>query len=122
MHKQQIGLVKSDFYLQCANAVGLNWESVTHCYKSEMGQELQLQAEQDTAKIAPKFVPTVVFNGVCFVFFVKFEVKTNTFFVILQEFNQFAQDDSLVDFKGVVCTFVSQIYPNGCQLSSILRI
>lgn len=34
-----------------------------------MGQELQLQAEQDTAKIAPKFVPTVVFNGVGGAFF-----------------------------------------------------
>lgn len=89
------------FYFQCANAVGLNWEYVTRCYKSEMGQELQLQAEQDTAKVAPKFVPTIVYNG---------------------EFNQLAQDDSLVDFKGVVCTFVSQVYPNACQLSSILRI
>lgn len=51
--------------LQCAVLVGADWEKIKSCHNAELGTQLQLQAEVFTNGIQPKFIPTVVFNGVC---------------------------------------------------------
>ncbi|XP_046400599.1 GILT-like protein 1 [Ischnura elegans] len=75
---------------KCAEAVDLNFTDVENCYGSTMGDELQLQAEAATNSIRNplSFVPTIVFNNA---------------------FSQELQDQSLYDFRGVVCSHLPGI-------------
>ncbi|KAF5308907.1 hypothetical protein FQR65_LT00607 [Abscondita terminalis] len=81
----------------CAEAVGLPWNYVKSCTESLAGVELQLKAEMITLQYKPKFVPTILFNG---------------------HFHQEAQDDSQVNFRGVVCTFIEQLNPGACKATA----
>ncbi|KAK5643589.1 hypothetical protein RI129_007434 [Pyrocoelia pectoralis] len=78
----------------CADSIGVPWEYITNCYHSLHGTRLQLAAEQVTSFTSPKFVPTIIYNG---------------------RFDQKAQDESQVNFRGVLCSFITQLYPEACQ-------
>ncbi|KAF2883191.1 hypothetical protein ILUMI_22966, partial [Ignelater luminosus] len=70
---------EQEFGQSCAAKVGINWDYVIQCHDSQLGTDLQLQAEATTAQFSPKFVPTILYNG---------------------KFNQQAQDESLNNFRG----------------------
>ncbi|KAB0799146.1 hypothetical protein PPYR_07026 [Photinus pyralis] len=78
----------------CAESLGLPWGYVANCYHSTHGTRLQLAAEKVTLATRPKFVPTIIYNG---------------------HFDQKAQDESQFNFKGVLCSFIVQLYPGVCQ-------
>lgn len=65
----------------CAESVGLS-SAIDTCMTTELGTLLQLEAEHVTLAYAPKFVPTIVYDGV---------------------FDQQLQDKSIRDFRGTVC-------------------
>ncbi|EFA01735.1 GILT-like protein F37H8.5 [Tribolium castaneum] len=90
-----------EFGQACAEAVGLEFNQISQCYATETGTKLQLLAEQSTVKVTPKFVPTILYNGV---------------------FDQQLQDNSLVDFRGVVCNILAQTYPEACQSPAVIRL
>jgi interferon gamma-inducible protein 30 len=92
---------QQEFGQVCTEAVGLDFAHISQCYSSALGTNLQLVAEQSTARISPKFVPTVLYNG---------------------QFNQQLQDASLTDFRGVVCQLLSQTHPEACQTPSVIRL
>ncbi|XP_044253897.1 GILT-like protein 1 [Tribolium madens] len=92
---------EEEFGQACAEAVGLDFNQISQCYTSEIGTKLQLLAEQSTVKITPKFVPTILYNGV---------------------FDQQLQEKSLLDFRGVVCNILIQTYPQACQSPSVIRL
>ncbi|XP_044728549.1 GILT-like protein 1 [Chrysoperla carnea] len=73
----------------CASLVGANWDAVKQCHNSNLGIELQLEAEKLTNQIRPQFIPTVVINGV---------------------FDQNHQDMAQYNFKGIVCNHI----PGAC--------
>lgn len=53
------------FLFQCAQILGLDFaEILQNCYSTKDGTNLQLQAEKDTKEISPKFIPTIVYDGV----------------------------------------------------------
>ncbi|KAF5308906.1 hypothetical protein FQR65_LT00606 [Abscondita terminalis] len=81
----------------CAEAVGLPWNYVKSCTKSLVGVKLQLKAEMFTLQHKPKSVPTILFNG---------------------HFYQKAQDESQVNFRGVVCSFIEQLNPDACAVTA----
>ncbi|KAG5877846.1 hypothetical protein JTB14_007242 [Gonioctena quinquepunctata] len=83
-----------EFGQQCAQTVGLDVNRIIDCYHSQEGIISQLVAEKDTARISPRFVPTILYNG--------------------QLINKL-QDDSITDFRGVVCNLVKEKYPEACQ-------
>ncbi|KAF5281967.1 hypothetical protein FQA39_LY00491 [Lamprigera yunnana] len=85
----------------CAEAVKLPWDYVLGCKNSPLGTQLQLTAETITAQYSPKFVPTILYDG---------------------HFHQQAQDDSLVNFRGVVCGFLQQRLPNACSSYTAIQI
>ncbi|CAH1159481.1 unnamed protein product [Phaedon cochleariae] len=78
----------------CAEGLRLDKNSVLDCYNSELGTIIQLKAEQATARIRPKFVPTILFDG---------------------QFDQQLQDDSITNFKEVVCKLQSKIPGEACK-------
>ena len=49
---------------QCIKKVGVTKEVTTDCESSDRGTELQLNAEQLTKTVRPRFVPTIVYNWV----------------------------------------------------------
>ncbi|XP_026467919.1 GILT-like protein 1 [Ctenocephalides felis] len=77
----------------CTRMVGIDWNLVDRCMKSDVGRLLQLRAERETNAIWPQFIPTIVFNGV---------------------FNQDLQDRSQIDFRGAACHFLRSSYPALC--------
>ncbi|RZB39138.1 GILT-like protein F37H8.5, partial [Asbolus verrucosus] len=97
---------EGEYGQRCAEAVGLDSNYVSECYSSPLGTQLQLLAEQMTATISPKFVPTIVYN------------RSSMF----QRFDQQLQDGSLTDFRGVVCQLLQQTHPEACQNSSVIRL
>ncbi|XP_063913631.1 GILT-like protein 1 [Zophobas morio] len=92
---------EQEFGQTCAEAAGVDFNQISECYSSALGTRLQLLAEEVTAKVSPKFVPTILYNG---------------------QFNQDLQDASLVDFRRVVCTLISSAYPEACQGPAIIRL
>ncbi|KAJ8951006.1 hypothetical protein NQ318_006390 [Aromia moschata] len=50
----------------CALEIGLNFLEVMECYNSKKGTLAQLEAEQTTVKVLPKFVPTIIYNEVSY--------------------------------------------------------
>ncbi|XP_018579492.1 GILT-like protein 1 [Anoplophora glabripennis] len=82
-----------EFGQLCAMQSGLDINDVMKCYNTNEGTIHQLRAEDDTVRILPKFIPTVLYNG---------------------EFVQQLQDESLLDFKGVVCRLISKNFPGSC--------
>lgn len=52
------------FSFQCAVQYGLDVNDITKCYNTNEGTIHQLKAEQDTIRILPKFIPTILYNGV----------------------------------------------------------
>lgn len=55
------------YYLQCSEASGIDWNEVTHCINHGFARQLKLDAERRTHRVAfpyPDFVPTIVYNGV----------------------------------------------------------
>ncbi|XP_017482623.1 PREDICTED: GILT-like protein F37H8.5 [Rhagoletis zephyria] len=80
---------------ECANLVDLS-SDVGNCVNTKLGTQLQLLAEQVTNQYAPKFVPTIVYNG---------------------EFNQLLQDASFYDFHATVCKLLQKrgIANESCQ-------
>ncbi|KAK4886090.1 hypothetical protein RN001_002361 [Aquatica leii] len=85
----------------CAEAVGIPWDYVQSCSNSLAGTQLQLKAEMITGQYRPNFIPTIIYN---------------------EHFNQQAQDDSQVNFRGVVCTFVEQSFPGACRTQTVVHI
>ncbi|KAG8235708.1 hypothetical protein J437_LFUL016327 [Ladona fulva] len=79
---------------ECCREVGLDFLRLRECYYSSLSDELQLEAEQETNSIRNplRFVPTIVYNGV---------------------FNPRKQDESLYNFKAVVCSQIPQP-PEAC--------
>lgn len=55
--------------IQCAEQAGLPYEQILECYSSDIGTQLQLDAEAKTKQLAEpremlSFVPTIVYNHV----------------------------------------------------------
>ncbi|XP_055852532.1 GILT-like protein 1 [Episyrphus balteatus] len=70
----------------CAQSVGLSGD-IKECMNTELGTLLQLEAEKITQLYAPSFVPTIIYDG---------------------KFDQQLQDNSLTNFKGVVCSLLQK--------------
>ena len=68
-------------------------DAIEQCIYGGDGTQLQLEAERQTNTIKPRFVPTIVYNGI---------------------FDQRLQDRSQYDFKGVVCELL-QNAPESCS-------
>lgn len=49
--------------MQCAKRVGIP-QNIDTCMDTESGTVLQLDAEQITSSFAPKFIPTIIYDGV----------------------------------------------------------
>ncbi|XP_050308177.1 GILT-like protein 1 [Anthonomus grandis grandis] len=87
---------------KCAVLLNLDSTDITeNCYNTKEGTKLQLQAEIDTNTVGPKFVPTIVYNGV---------------------FDQRLQDRSLSNFRDVVCGLISQYDSQGCSRRTLISI
>ncbi|XP_076252600.1 gamma-interferon-inducible lysosomal thiol reductase-like protein [Rhynchophorus ferrugineus] len=83
----------------CAQRVGVNMEKIIqNCYLTGEGTQLQLAAEFSTSTVLPRFIPTIIYNGV---------------------FNQKLQDASLRDFRKVVCDLINNI-PESCRHSAVI--
>ncbi|KAJ8976835.1 hypothetical protein NQ317_011831, partial [Molorchus minor] len=52
-----------DFGQVCALQYGLDISQVIRCYNNEEGTIAQLKAQEETTKILPKFIPTILYNG-----------------------------------------------------------
>lgn len=50
--------------LQCAESVGVSWDTVEECSEGELGFFLQIGAMVATEIMSLTFVPTIVFNDV----------------------------------------------------------
>ncbi|XP_030374598.1 GILT-like protein 1 isoform X2 [Scaptodrosophila lebanonensis] len=83
----------------CAIGAGLS-PNIKQCAETSVGTALQLEAERITNLYKPKFIPTIVYNGV---------------------FSQELQDKSLRNFRGTVCNLLLQLnklspkYSRVCQ-------
>lgn len=57
------------FNQQCVEQSGLDWNTIMECSQGKLGVQLQNEALELTGAIAPKFVPTIVYNNVSRFFF-----------------------------------------------------
>ncbi|KAF9420772.1 hypothetical protein HW555_003120 [Spodoptera exigua] len=76
--------------MKCVKRAGLRAYDVRSCISSGIGTSLQLQAEQATNQIRPRFIPTVTINGV---------------------FDQQIQDSAMVDLYGTLCSVLGEVPP-----------
>lgn len=78
---------------ECFEPNGLNETNINNCVRSNLGTRLQLDAETQQSKYKGRFrfIPTIIINN---------------------EFDQQIQDNSLIDFREVLCTFIKKINAN----------
>lgn len=57
-------LIKTFLNHQCVEQSGLDWNTIMECSQGKLGVQLQNEALELTGAIAPKFVPTIVYNNV----------------------------------------------------------
>ncbi|XP_066252925.1 GILT-like protein 1 [Euwallacea similis] len=86
---------------KCAQILGLVFEEfMRNCYQTKEGTRLQLAAEEDTRRVGPKFVPTVVYNGV---------------------FDQQLQNESIENFRETVCKVIQRNTPETCTYRTVIH-
>ena len=64
------------FFEQCAERAGLSADIDT-CLNTELGTLLQLEAERITHSYGIKFVPSIIYDGVCIIPFDSFPLIKN---------------------------------------------
>ncbi|XP_063908749.1 GILT-like protein 1 [Zophobas morio] len=80
----------------CAKRINLNWEKISKCARSHQGDDLLAHNGNKTNNLEPNisFVPTIVYND---------------------EFDDYLQERSLVDFAAVVCSKIKGEKPTACR-------
>lgn len=71
------------FFLQCVEQSRLDWNSIMECSQGKLGVQLQNEALELTGAIAPKFVPTIVYNNVNVFFKLFLNLGFSQFFLII---------------------------------------
>lgn len=92
---------------------------MTNCYQTKEGTNLQLQAEADTKPVNPRFVPTIIYDGVSCLFLLRLIIILNLE-LLLQVFNQDLQDKSLKTFRETVCTLIEARTQGKCPYRTLI--
>lgn len=79
----QFFLINNFFFLQCVEQSRLDWNSIMECSQGKLGVQLQNEALELTGAIAPKFVPTIVYNNVNVFFKLFLNLGFSQFFLII---------------------------------------
>lgn len=80
---QFVFLINNFFFLQCVEQSRLDWNSIMECSQGKLGVQLQNEALELTGAIAPKFVPTIVYNNVNVFFKLFLNLGFSQFFLII---------------------------------------
>jgi len=87
---------------KCVQLLGLDFQEILqNCYQTKEGTFLQLQAENETKAISPKFIPTIVYNEV---------------------FDQNLQDESIPSYRNTVCSLIRRTNPDACNYLTVISI